>query len=323
MLVCDNTGFTKQNTCMKKYFAVLVLTAGVLSCQKEKGQPETLDDNAKTDATVNAAAACTNGQYALSLDATGRGRFFKVTATPSTGTASYTAVNGSCGNNIVNGANFAQVLKPTGLALASGGTTALVTTGTSGVAPNRLYKFPIGNPCNPTSIPLIPPAGLSLNISDLERNPSNGNYYAINTEPGGANEVVQVNVGTGVVTRLTSGSLGALQLKGLTFRCDATNSNAYVYQDNAATGNIYEIDITTGSIVSGPLVYGGPVNPTGMADMGLTIDCVCTDYFMTCNGSPGTLILPTFTAGMPIAFGGAYAASSTATLRPTVDFGKW
>ncbi len=109
---------------MKKYFAVLVLTAAALSCQKENDQSETFDDNAKSAAAVNAAAACTNGQYALSLDATGRGRFFKVTATPSAGTATYVAVIGTCGNNIVNGANFAQVLKPTGLALANGGTTA-------------------------------------------------------------------------------------------------------------------------------------------------------------------------------------------------------
>ncbi len=309
---------------MKKYFVLLVSAVAFVSCQKEKEHAESVEDGTTTTATVNAAAVCTNGQYALSLDATGRGRFFKVTATPSAGTASYVAVNGTCGNNIINGANIAQVLKPTGLALASGGTTALVTTGVNGVAPNRLYKFPIGNPCSPTSIALIPPAGLSLNVSDLERNPSNGNYYAINTDPaGGANEVVQVNVATGAVTRLTSGSMGVLQLRGLTFLCDPAYPNAFVYQDNGVTGNIYEIDIVTGSIVSGPLVYGGPVNPTGMVDMGLTADCVCTDYFMTCNGTPGTLVNPTFTAGMPVAFGGAYAASSTNTLRPTVDFGKW
>jgi hypothetical protein len=324
MPVCDNTGLIKPYTCMKKYFAVLVLIAAMLSCQKEKDQPELSDYNSTTATLANAAAVCTNSQYALSLDAIGRGRFFRVTASPSAGTATYTAVNGPCGNNIINGSSITQILKPTGLALANGGITALVTTGINGLAPNRLYTFPVINPCSPTSIPLIAPAGLNLNISDLERNPSNGNYYAINTELSGANEVVQVNVGTGAVTRLTTGSLGALQLKGLTFRCDPANPNAFVYQDNGPTGNIYEIDIVAGSIVSGPLVYGGPVNPNGMVDMGLTIDCICTDYFMTCSGTPGMVSpFPTFTAGMPIAFGGAYAASSTSTLKPTVDFGKW
>lgn len=311
---------------MKKTLLLTVLTAVALffnSCKKSEpvnAGNETPDVSGKVEATATsaAAAACQPGYYNLALDpGNGNSLIYKITGSPSAGPLSVVPVIGSLGDNIVR-VGGVPVLKMSGLAYdPTTGTAWGVTNG--GNFPNRLIRFPIGDPNVAAATPVIAPGCLTvLNLSDIERDPATGRYYAINSSNTVAanNRIVIINVGGAPsVTCLANSVPLGINLRGLTFDC---NGRLFVMQMTGPNGRVYNANTVTG-LLGVNCVYSGVVSPGGVGapEMGFHFDCGCINKFITGDFTNQLLT----DGGTACHYPGAYA-SLAVSIKPTVDFAK-
>lgn len=306
---------------MKKILLLPVFTGLVLlfsSCQKnETAAPDTQNNVVVAAGKAAPAALCTPGYYNLALaPGTGNSLIYKVSGSPSAGPLAVVPIIGSLGDNVVRVGGVA-VTKMSGLAYDPlSGVAWGVTNG--GNFPNRQIKFAIGDPNVATAIPIAPGCVSVLNLSDLERDPSTGNYYAINSSAGVAanNRIVRFIVGGAptVVCLPNPVPLGT-NLRGLTFDCNGT---LFVSEMLGPNGRIYKADKATGLLFTN-CFYSGVISPGGVGapEMGLHFDCGCINKFITGDLLNGLLT----DGGTPCHYPAPYA-NIPGALRPTVDFAK-
>ncbi len=293
--------------------AALLLSASLWSCKKHDRTP--VPNTNAVSAPPEASAACAPLYYNLVWDPAGTSNLYKISGSPSAGPVVVTPVLGSLGTSVIGGAT--PVTKVTGLAYDPATGTAWAVTGNSGSNPNSLIRFAIGNPNVVTITPLTTACGITLNLSDIERDQTTGVYYAINissTDPN--NRIVTVNPSTGVVSCLPNFISLGIKMRGLTFGC---NGQLYVLYTIGDTGVIININKTTGAIITS-YSYTGPITPGGVGnpDAGLHFDCTCIGRFITGSLTGGPLL----TNALPSALGGPSYASVSGIIKPTVDFAR-
>lgn len=313
---------------MKKILLLPVFTGLVclfVSCKK--AATDTAAVTAGTTVTDAAAKAispapaplCSPGYYNLALDpVTGNSLVYKISGSPSAGPVAVVPIIGSLGDNVVR-VGGVPVTKMTGLAVDPASGTAWGITSSGGSFPNHQIKFLIGNPNVATAIPIAPGCVGTLNLSDLERDPASGNYYAINSSAGvpADNRIVRfITGGAPTVVCLPNPVPLGTNLRGLTFDCGGTLFVAEMLGPNA---RIYKADKVTGLLFTNCL-YSGPVSPGGVGapEMGLHFDCACINKYIT--GDFRNQLLTD--GGAPCLYAGAYAAALPGTIKPTVDFAR-
>lgn len=314
---------------MKKILALsFVLTAVLIysSCSKQK---ETTDQAtapaAKTDASeTNAAAppapaACATKYLDLVIDpATGGSFLYRIVNSPSNAPVGVFNVNGSAGNNQIGSSLPATtVFKMTGLSYDPATGICYGVTGNGGSHPNSLIRFNVGDPNVVGIAPLISVGAGLLNLSDIERNPATGRYYAINRAVAGNNRLVIVDVTTGNVFPLPLAT--GLNLRGLAMD---PGGKIYLMRMNGTSGDVFVADPGTGGIILGPCPYGVVIAPGVFgpnAEMGLHFDDVCTNLLITGNFNGTSFRL---TDALPACFGGPIPPSIPVGIKPTVDFSR-
>jgi hypothetical protein len=314
---------------MKKIIA-LTLTLGAVviysSCTKQKeigndpaSSPAQSENNVSNAAPPPPApAACATKYLDLAIDpATGRGLLYRIVNSPSNAPVTITAINGSAGNNIIGSSLPATtVLKMTGLSYDPATGICYGITGNGGSHPNSLIRFNIADPNVVGITPLISGGG-AIDLSDIERNPATGRYYAINRAVAANNRIVIVDVFTANVffLPLTTG----LPLRGLAVD---PGGKLYLMRMTGTSGNVYVADPATGGIILGPCPYGVVIAPGFIgagAEMGLHFDDVCTNLLITGNFNGTSFRL---TDALPACLGGPVPASLPVAIRPTVDFAR-
>lgn len=293
--------------------------AALNGCKKENA--EAVDQAQKTESQPGSAAAAACGTKYLNLvvdPSTGQSLLYVVYNSPSNPPVTVVNINGSAGNNVIGSSSAATTVTfMTGLAFDPATSICYGITGSAGSHPQSLITFNVGDPNVVTITPLV---SLSrINLSDIERNPWNGKYYAINRAPAANNRLVDVNVGTGAVTNLPSGT-GVTNLRGL-----AMDPGGKIYVSSmvfGGNGDIYVVDPLTGATILGPCAYPGTIAPGVLAagaEMGLHFDDVCTNLLVTGNYTGiGTLL----TDGLPACLGGPAYTSISGGVKPTVDFAR-
>lgn len=308
---------------MKKIIAGLLMVSAIVAlngCKKEN--TEAVNDattESQTGTATAAPAACGTKYLNLVVDpSTGQSLLYVVYNSPSNPPVSVVNINGSAGNNTIGSSSPATTVTfMTGLSFDPATSICYGITGGAGSHPHSLVTFNVGDPNVVTITPLV---SLSrINLSDIERNPWNGKYYAINRASSTNNRLVDVNVGTGAVTNLPSGT-GLTSLRGL-----AMDPGGKIYVSNmvfGGNGDIYVVDPLTGATILGPCAYPGTIAPGVLgpgAEMGLHFDDVCTNLLVTGNYTgPGTLL----TDGLPACLGGPSYTSIASGVKPTVDFAR-
>ena len=299
-----------------KILAVAVLATGLFSCKKEMGKSpvKELDEGTVTNAT----AACQPGYYNLALDNVGKSYVYKVSGSPSAGPVVVSPIIGSNGDNIVGSSSpLTTVFKMTGLSYDPTTGTAWGLTGNAGNFPNSLIKFSIGDPNVVGIVSLTTACGINLDLSDIERDPTTGRYYAINRGTANPdNRIVVIDITTGIVNCLPNFIPVPTALRGLTFGC---NGQLYVLNAVNTTGKVLQINKATGAII-GSWAYPGVITPGGVGapEMGLHFDCSCINQFITGSFTGGPLL----TDGLPAGLGGPLYNSLLGVIKPTVDFAR-
>lgn len=306
---------------MKKILAAAFFAAAFITgCKKEIAEPAPAAGEAG-EAAASAAASPGCGTKYLNLvvdPSTGQSLLYVVYNTPSNPPVTVVNINGSAGNNIIGSSSLSTTVTfMTGLSFDPNTSICYGITGGAGSHPHSLVTFNVGDPNVVTITPLV--SFSRINLSDIERNPWNGRYYAINRASGINNRIVDVNVGSGAVTNYPSGT-GLGSLRGL-----AMDPGGKLYVSNmiaGGNGDIYVVDPLTGGLILGPCAYPGAIAPgvlgTG-AEMGLHFDDVCTNLLVTGNYTGvGTLL----TDGLPVCLGGPSYTSIPSGVKPTVDFAR-
>jgi len=202
---------------MKKIIAGLLMVSAIAtysSCKKQEADPGTQPLNENSSATPAAAAtACGTKYLDLVVDpSSGQSLLYVVYNSPSNAPVSVVNINGSAGNNTIGSSSpGTTVTFMTGLAFDPATSTCYGITGSAGSHPHSLIKFNVGDPNVVSIFPLV---SLSrFNLSDIELNPGTGKYNAINRAPTTNNRIVEVDVTTGNITSLPSGT-GLTLLRG-------------------------------------------------------------------------------------------------------------
>lgn len=306
---------------MKNAKIALIAFAAVIlfSCKKNPAEPSAVQTPKDAAVPSSAAAlACQPGYYNLALDNTGKGYVYKILGSPSAGPVSVTAIIGTAGNNIVGSSTAATtVLKMTGLSYDPTTGVAYGITGNGGTHPNSIVKFAIGDPNVVSIAPLVSACGIALDLSDIERDPTTGRFYAINrgaVNPN--NRVVLVDINTLTVNCLPNFIAAGNNMRGLTFGC---NGQLYVLLASNTTGKLVEVSKATG-LITASFAYPGVITPGGVGapEMGLHFDCNCLGQFITGSFTGGPLL----TDGLPAGLGGPLYNSLLGVIKPTVDFAK-
>lgn len=312
---------------MKKIIALsLVITAAAVysSCTKQKETDNRIAETTAPGNTVSnaappsAAAACATKYLNLVIDpATGGSFLFKIDNSPSNPPVTITALNGSAGNNQIGSSSIATtVFKMTGLSYDPATGVCYGITGNGGSHPNSLIKFNLADPNVVSIAPLVSPGG-AIDLSDIERNPFNGRYYAINRAVPANNRLVVVNVATATVTFLPLST--GQPLRGLAMD---PGGKIYLMRMTGISGNVSVADPNTGGIILGPCAYGVVIAPGVLgpnAEMGLHFDDVCTNLLITGNFNGTSFRL---TDALPVCLGGPVPPSIPVGIKPTVDFAR-
>jgi DNA-binding beta-propeller fold protein YncE len=307
---------------MRKIITGLLAVSVIMtysSCKKQTVAEEQQQAPAASNETGKGAStfACSTKYLDLVIDpATGGSFLYKIDNSPSNPPVAVTTINGSAGNNQIGSSLPATtVTKMTGLSYDPATGVCYGITGAGGSHPNSLIKFSLADPNVVGITPLISP-GL-IDLSDIERNPATGRYYAINRVAAGNNSVVIVDVTTASVIflPLTTG----LNLRGLAVD---PGGKLYVMRMTGTSGSVYVVDPGTGGVILGPCPYGVVIAPgvfAPNAEMGLHFDDVCTNFFITGNFVGTSFRL---TDALPACFGGPIPPSIPVPIKPTVDFSR-
>jgi hypothetical protein len=307
----------------------LAIMASVLflfaACKKQAVDQADLSSNTSTEKVLAAPAPapCQPVMFNLVVDpATGNSFLFKVVGSPSVPPVTVTPVIGSLGTNQLITCAGVPIKFATGISYEPGTGTFYGTTGIAPSSPvNHILKFVDPNCISPT--PAVNTCGIALNLSDVERDPTTGAYYAINrgtVNPN--NRIVKLGLpGAPTVNCLPAFLSPNLFLRGLTV---TLGGKLYVMAVTGTTGRLLDINKATGAITL-TYAYPGPITPgPGVAapEMGLHHDSLCINRFITGNYDPvGPAVLMTdgIPAGLP---GGAVYTPLSGVLKPTVDFSR-
>lgn len=310
---------------MKKIIAGLFIVAAwaITGCNKEKSVTNTpaAPENKTTASGESAApapAACSTKYLDLVIDpATGGSFLYVIYNTPSNPPVSVVNLNGSAGNNQIGSSSpLTTVTRMTGLSFDPASGTCWGITGAGGSHPNSLIKFHISDPNVVSIVPLISTGG-PINLSDIERNPWNGRYYAINRANAANNQLVIVDVTTGNVIFLPLAT--GLPLRGLAMD---PGGKIYLMRMTGVSGNVYVADPNTGGLILGPCPFVNPIAPGvfgANGEMGLHFDDVCTNLLVTGNFSGTSFQL---NDGLPACLGGPVPVAPVVPIKPTVDFAR-
>ncbi|NII26066.1 hypothetical protein HB364_13310 [Pseudoflavitalea sp. X16] len=301
---------------------LLLLAACTKQTTDDKGQSPEVTSLTTTNA-VAAPAACLPGMYNLSVDpATGFSYLWRVTGSPSAGPVTVTPVIGSAGTNRLTTCGGVPILFATGLSYDIGTGTFYGTTGVAPSSPvNHILKFV--DPNCVTTAAAVSTCGIPLNLSDVERHPTTGVYYAINrgtVNPN--NRVVRLGLpGTTNVFCLPNPLSPSLFLRGLTI---TLSGKLYVMAVSGTSGRLLEISTASG-LMTAAYTYPGPITPgpgVNIPEMGLHHDSLCINRFITGNYDPvGPATL--MTDGIPLGLPGGPVYNSLAGVLPrTVDFAR-
>jgi len=302
--------------------AALLLIAG---CKKQTTTAiDPLPPTGESDKqTLAAAAPCQPPMYNLAVDpATGNSYLYKVSGSPVTGSVVVGPVNGSLGTNQLLACSGAPIRFATGLSYDP---TTGIFWGTTGIAPsspaNQILRF-----TDPNCITIIAPVntcGLALNLSDVERDPTTGAFYAINRGTASPNNrVVRLGIpGAPTVNCLPNPLSPSLFLRGLTV---TLSGKLYVMAVSGTTGRLLDINKVSG-LITATYSYPGPITPgpgVNAPEMGLHHDSICVNRFITGNYDPvgpATLMTDGIPLGLP---GGPVYNALSGVLKPTVDFAR-
>jgi hypothetical protein len=293
------------------------------ACKKQMADEKTQSPETPPPGTQTlAAAACQPGMYNLAIDpATGFGYLYKVTGSPSAGPVTVTPIIGSAGTNQLTTCAGVPIRFATGLAYEP---TTGTFYGTTGIAPsspvNHILRFTDPN-CVSTAA-AVAACAIALNLSDVERDPTTGAYYAINrgtVNPN--NRIVKLGLPASTTVNCLPNSLStSLFLRGLTI---TSGGRLYAMAVNGTSGRLLDISMATG-LVTAVYSYPGPITPgpgVNIPEMGLHHDSICINRFITGNYDPvGPATL--MTDGLPMGLGGPLYSSLSAVLKPTVDFAR-
>lgn len=272
---------------------------------------------------VQVAAACVPNYFSLVVDpGSGFSYLFKITGSPSAGPVTVTPVLGSAGTHQLTTCSGTPIRFATGISFEP---TTGVFYGTTGVAPsspvNNILKFTDPN-CVGTS-PAVNSCGIVLNLSDIERDPVTGAYYAINRGTANPdNRVVKLGLPASPTVNCLPNFLSpSLFLRGLTV---TQSGKLYVAAVSGTGARLHEISTASGATVA-VYSYPGAITPgpgVSAPEMGLHHDSLCINRFITANYDPvGPPVLLTdgIPAGLP---GGPVYAPLSGVLKPTVDFSR-
>lgn len=311
---------------MKSIHLAIMATVLLLfaACKKqttdEKNQvPETTVPEVQT----LAVAACVPGMYNLAIDpGTGFSYLYKVSGSPSAGPVTVTPVIGSAGTNQLTTCTGVPIRFATGLSYE---TTTGTFYGTTGIAPsspvNHILKFTDPN-CVSTAA-AVTTCGIALNLSDVERDPTSGIYYAINRGTANPhNRVVRLGLPSNTTVNCLPNPLSpSLFLRGLTI---TLSGKLYVMAVSGTSGRLLDINKVSG-LMTAAYSYPGPITPgpgVNIPEMGLHHDSICVNRFITGNYDP-VGPAPLMTDGIPMGLpGGPVYSSLPAVLKPTVDFAR-
>ncbi|AXY72540.1 hypothetical protein D3H65_00450 [Paraflavitalea soli] len=302
--------------------AALLLVA---ACKKQTTEsPDPLPPAGESGKQALAVAApCQPAMYNLAIDpATGNSFLYKVSGSPVTGSVVVTPVLGSLGTNQLLTCGGAPIRFATGLSYDP---TSNTFWGTTGIAPsspaNQILKF-----IDPNCITVVAPinsCGLALNLSDVERDPTTGAFYAINRGTANPNNrVVKLGIpGAPTVNCLPNFLSPSLFLRGLTV---TMGGKLYVMAVSGTSGRLLDISTATG-LITATYSYPGAITPgpgVNIPEMGLHHDSLCINRFITGNYDPvgpATLMTDGIPLGLP---GGPVYNAMSGVLKPTVDFAR-
>jgi hypothetical protein len=277
--------------------------------------------NAAEKSELTAALACQPAMYALRVDSvSGISYVYKVTGSPSTPPVTVTPYTVAGSNVLIDCSTNTPIRWATGLAYDPTSGIFYGTTGAFGPTPNRIFRFTDPN-C--ASVGLATTACLNaLDLSDVERDPASGRFYAINrssTVPASNRVVVLGLPGSLTVNCLANALPAGFRPRGLTFDC---NRQLFVMHTAGTSGTLGLINSSTGALLS-TFPYPGPVTtaPLATPELGLHFDCLCIKEFIT--GSWHMAAGPTLmTDGLPSGLGGPLYNSTVNALPPIVDFAR-
>jgi len=296
-------------------FGLLTLAACKKNVTADKTSPSlSAGQNAK------AVVECQPTMYSLTVDsATGFSYIFKVAGSPGAGPVSVAPYVVS-GTNQLKDCSGNPILRASGLAYDPTTGVFWGTTGATGSVPNALLKFI--DPNCVTVVPVTNPCGLILDLSDVERDPATGSYYAINRSlVAPNNRVVKLGLPASPSVNCLPNPfpVGGITAEGLTFDCKA---QLYIISTSFTAGKIIFVDKTTG--LTGPTyMYPGPIASPGFVgapEVGLHFDCGCIGRFITGSFNPTSTTL--MTDGLPSGLGTPVYNSLSGALKPTVDFAR-
>lgn len=285
----------------------LSIIAGYSSCKKQNSETDSARVTGDREIPM-AAAACGTKYLNLVIDAGagGASHLFKVENSPSNPPVTYSYIG-----------QIGAVTFMTGISYDPVSGNGYGVTGNTGSNPNSLVKFDINVPSSVSIAPLS--ATFPINLSDIERNPANGLFYAINRAVANNNRLVTVDINTGVVTQLPLST--GQPLRGLAMD---PGGKIYVMRTTAGgNARVSVIDPTTGAVIPpyNQCPYPGIVSPGGIAnaEIGLHFDDVCVQKLVTGNFTGTGFQL---TDGYPACLGPASYTALPNSLKPTVDFSR-
>jgi hypothetical protein len=293
---------------------------GLLTIAACKKGIKTNDSSLPGGKTTNAVEECLPVMYSLTVDSiSGASYVFKVSGSPGAGPITVVPYTIGSGTNQLLIGGSTPILRASGLSYDPTTGTFYGTTGSTGSIANAIFKFT--NPNFVSIIPTVNSCGLSLNLSDVERDHTTGVYYAINRGTVAPNNrIVKLGLpGLGTVNCLPNPMPVTLNARGLTFNC---NGMLYVMHTAWANGTIVFVDKTTG-LIGSSFPYPGPITSAPavpIPDLGLHFDCNCIGRFIT--GSFNRVTAPLVTDGMPSGLGVPAYNSAIGWLKPTVDFAR-
>ncbi|WP_276484194.1 hypothetical protein [Paraflavitalea pollutisoli] len=294
----------------------------VAACKKQAtDNPEGGPLPIPTNATAAAAPACAPVIFNLAVDpATGFSYLYKVVGSPSAGPISVTPINGSMATNQLRLCGGTPVKFASGLSFDPASNTWWGTTGAAGTPANHILKFT--DPNCITAIPALNTCGLLLDLSDIERDPTSGLYYALNRGTASPNNrVVRIGIPGANVICLPNPLSPSLFVRGLTVH---VNGKLYVMAVNGTSGRLLDVNKVSG-LVTATYSYPGAITPSpgvNIPEMGLHHDSICVNRFITGNYDPIALP-PLYTDGIPAGLpGGPVYSAVSGALKPTVDWAR-